>query len=424
MPQAQSIPISALDRPWLSAESSVVIGPLNMPSLDDLRAAFVELALLGPRTRAGYTFDSTRSRWLFDPARLTDLAQQVVTSVESPSQPADEAEPVVFAEVERLLNASTLDASMPLKLVRGGNFLIQHQNHAFGDAQALLRLPAALVHVASTGTMPKWVDQELTANPAVVALRNALATGRRPMSNLFRDRPSKGIRQRDDLAGGPLRTWTPQMRVVFQSFSRSSWQEVQQWRRANASQASMASVYLVVLRMALRAAGVTLSPETVVLYDCRRYLPSGAHVRGNFVTARSHQFSDDAVATGNKIAETSNSAEPLGTLVMATAKRMLLPARRRLTTVSDAPVTVPAFVFPPRNGGLEALPWQRDDLHCVGSANTPSGPADITAAMMMIGGRLALSFTYHDNVIAEADLRRAAALMEHEAIALLSKSNT
>jgi len=418
-PAGQSLRISPLDRPWREAETAVALGPLEMPSLGDLRSAFVELAALGASTRAGYTFDAGRRSWLFDPGRLTELSEQVVTAVESPHLPPQASEEEVIAALENLISAGTASSPSPLLLERAGSALIQRQNHAFGDAQALLRLPAAVLQVASTGQLPKWVEESLAVHPAWSALRNVLTDGRRPMGNLIRDRASKVIRSHRDPGDGVLTPWTPQLKVVFRVFSRASWDQVQQWRRAHAPKASMASVYLVLLRLALREAGIPLADDTVVLYDCRRYLRAGEHVRGNFITVRSHQFSDDVVEAGATIAQTAESAQPLGTLIVAAAKRRIVPLKRTHATVSTRPLTVPAFVFAPRNGSVEASPWQRRDLHCVASANTPSSPADVTASMILVGGRLSISFSYHANVLDEALIRAAAHLMEHEAATLL-----
>jgi len=420
-PRRHSLRISALDRPWRGAESVVSLGPLALPSLEDLRSAFVELAAQGERTRVGFTFDAHHRRWLFDPARLAEMAEHVVVGVESPELTADSPEALVLAETERLLGASTLSGQFPVRWTRAESILVQHQNHAFGDAQSMLRLPAALVSVATTGQLPKWVQEELTHFPLWAAFRNSSGPGRNPLARLLKDRPSRGLAPLKAKHGSDLdpEPWAPQLQVVVKTFSRSSWDAVQQWRRKSAPGASMASVYVVLLRLALRKAGVHITEDTVVLYDCRRNLPSGAHVRGNFVIARSQQFTDDAVAAGTKIAETAGSARPLMTLIAATAKRSLVPARPVATTIGINPTSVPAFVFVPRNGGIEAMPWVRGDLRCLGTVNAPTGPADLTAAMFLLGGRLSVSITFHSNVLSETSMRETARLMEYEAIELL-----
>jgi hypothetical protein len=388
----------------------------------DLRSAFVELAALGARTRMGYTFNFDCSHWLFDPARLAELAEEAVTVIEAPPSSPDDTEQSVVAGLEKVLNTGSLPSHLPLLFERSDTILVQRQNHAFGDAQSLLRLPGALVRVATTGQLPKWVAEDLTAHPLWAALRNSIAPGRNPLAGLFRDRPTRGLQpHKADLGReSGLVAWTPQLQVVFKVFSRSSWDAVQQWRRANAPAASMASVYVVLLRLALRQAGIQIATDTVVLYDCRRHLPAGAHVRGNFVIGRSQQFAEDPVSAGAEIAETAHSARPLVTLIAATTKSFLVPPRPQATTVSRESISVPAFVFPPRSGDLESMPWQRKDLRCLGTANAPSGPADVTAALVMISGRLSVSFTFHSNVLTEESMREAARLMEDEAGSLLA----
>ncbi|WP_028707654.1 hypothetical protein [Propionicicella superfundia] len=419
---ARCIPISGLDRQWVGQQTTAVIGPLDLPPVSDLRAAFVELAELDGRTRAGWTIDARRRRWCFDPGRLAELAEEVVHAGE-PALPEGEPAPAeILAAIERL-SAGRNRERLPLSITRAGDLLLWDQSHALGDAQLLLGMTSALVGVATTGLLPKWVAAEPSRHPLLLAVRHAFGQRSGRFSGLIRDRLSavRPFGRRSEPAATATEPWEPAMASVFTVFDRSSWESVQRWRRAQAPDASMASVYLVLMRLALREAGVPVSPDTLVLYDCRRHLPRGACARGNFVVGIRQRFADDPIEVGDTLSRTFVSGRPLATMAVSTAKRRFArqgPPR----SVSSSPVIVPAFAFAPRSRDVELMPWRRKDLRCYSASTTPAAPDAVTLATMLVGGRLSATWSFHRNVIPEKAMRRALQVIGDDPVALLEAS--
>lgn len=417
----QAVPISALDSPWLRAQSRVAIGRLDLPPIADLRAAFVELAAQGERTRLGFTISASARHWLFDPHRLAELAEQMVVEHEPPSFTGPDPDEVGYRELEHLLRTTEVDNTTAAHFTRAGDHLIFAQNHALGDAHLTFQLPSALVALARGESMPAWVTATQAAHPLWRAVTHAVRPGRNPLAGLLRERISRINRH---TSGRILSSeWTPQPQTAFRCLSRESWQEVKNWRREHAPQASLASLQLVILRQALASAGIAITPETVVLYDCRRYLPGREQVRGNFVVARSQQLGDSPESISATLVNTLEQAQPLATLVAATAKNALRQPRTR----HDPPAQVdaeclPTFVFPPRSPEVEAMPWQRPDLRWLAVSSGPPRANAVTATMMLLGGRLSTSICYHPDVIEPTAVHAAISLMESHPIALLERA--
>lgn len=419
---AQTRSIAWTDRQWVGMETGGVAGPLVVPSVADLRSAFVEVASLGERTRLGYTFNSERTKWRFDPSRLADLAQSVITERDADELDPTASESEVFAAIDELLEAGTLAGTTALRYVRSGSLLMYQHDHSIGDAQALLNLTSVLTHVATTGQLPKWVSEELHPQPVRTAFANTFGPGRRSLTKLVAQRLTHPpVRPVSKTEVGPLTEWAPKLSSVTTLFSRQSWQQVKTWRQAHAPEASMASIYAVMMRRALVKAEFALTADTKILYDCRRHLPRGVHLRGNFVVGFSQELADDPAIAGDQIAETASSGRVLMTLATSAAKNLLRSPAPRVSSVAADPEMEVAFVFAPRSREIEVLPWQRPDLHAFGALSTTSGPTEITLSMMILAGRLAATWSFHSNVVPESRIREATRLMEEDPLGLLGQ---
>jgi hypothetical protein len=414
--------MNSLDRQWAGQQTTSVIGPLALPALEDLRAAFVELAALGGRTRAGWTFDARQRRWAFDPGHLRELAVQVVRAGDDPVLLEDDVDPSeVFAAAERLTAARDIGL-LPLTVTHSGDLLVWSQSHALGDAQLLLGLTSALVGLAATGRMPKWVGTDPSAHPLMDAARNAFSGNDGKLWRLLRERlADRRGRDSRPTSDGATIPWHPDMGRAFTVFSRASWDSVQHWRRVNAPDSSMTSAYLLLMRLALREAGVRLAPETLTLYDCRRQLPRGVTTRGNFVVGLSQRLPDDAAQVGELINTTYMSERPLATMMVSTAKRRFLSASPP-RSVASSPAIVPAFAFAPRTRDVELMPWRQKALRCFAASTTPASPDAITLTMMVVGGRPSATWSFHRNVVDEQAMRHCLYLMGEEPIRLLDST--
>lgn len=428
-PTVQRHSISSTDRLWLEMNTSVLVGPLDVPDLEALRRAFCRLAGLGERTRLGFTIDPDRAHWRFDPDSLPTLAERAVIEREAPLVDADTPEADVLELANRLLEQlPRIPGPEATRVIRAGNFLLYHQNHAIGDAQPILNSLSALVQVAAGGDIPAWTQQDVTRNPIRVAFANTFGPRKRRLGPLVRQRlatvsspASLSIgSSTDSVREVALAAPDPGSYVAV--LDADSWKQVKHWRREHAAEASMASLYLVMARRALRAVAVPVSEETTVLYDCRRHLPPRTQARGNLVVGFIHQLPDDPGAAGAVIDQTANSGRVLLTLASTTLKRQAIsgPAEGAVNPVS--PHSDVAYVFGPRHRGIEMLPWLRRDLRSIGVSSTTSTVAGITLTVMFLAGRLSVSWSFHRNITDASKIQAATRLMETEPIWLLENS--
>lgn len=410
---------------WLDMRAAVVAGPLQLPDIDALRDAFCRLGELAENTRLGYSLSQDRAHWEFDRSALPQLAQDAVIELDVPVVQTDTPEAEVLELANRLLiQSQQVPGPEATLIIRAGSFLIYRQNHALGDAQPILNSLSALVQVAAGGDIPAWARQEVITNPVRVALANTFGPGKQRLLPLIRQRLAKPT-----VLSGPAAPVTdqplrePDLVVSFTVFSRDSWQRVKQWRQDHAADASMASIYLVLARRALRAVGVPLARDTTVLYDCRRHLPAGVQARGNLVVGFCQQLPDDPVEAGGEIAETATSGRVLLTLASAILKR------HTITGPEDGPVNPVrsqselAYVFGPRHRGIEMLPWLRSDVRGLGALSTTSDLAGITISLAFVGGRLNASWSFHRNVVDERLIQTATRLMDADPISLLNQDS-
>lgn len=420
---AHTIAMSWADRLWLDMSSSVILGPLELPDLDALRSAFVLLAGLGPRTRIGYSISEDRAHWQFDPASLPALAAEAVLEIPAPQVDDSTPESDVLAVANRLMEqAQHLRGPAAIRVVRAGNFLIYDQNHAIGDARPLLDSLSALIRVASGASIPDWTRQEVADNPIRLALANTFGPGKQRLGPLLRGRlaRSESTPVIGPAVDSPLRE--PDLGAYFTVMSAASWQQVKQWRREREIDVSMASIFLILARRALLAVGVPVAAETTVLYDCRRHLPAGAQVRGNFVVGFVQRLPDDPAPAGRLIAQTASSGRALLTLASATLKRQMIRGPLAGPVNPVRAESTLAYVFGPRHSGLERLPWVRPDLRGAAARSTTSDLAGLTLTVMLLGGRPSVSWSFHRNVIDEQLLKAATHLMETDPISLLDQS--
>lgn len=414
-----SYPIDWIDRQWLGMATAGVLGPVHMPSLEDLRQAFVELATYGDRTRLGFTVDAKTHRWMFDPHHLAEMAENCVTDDGSSELAPDASEASVFDRIDQLAGFDATLDHYPSQFVRSGSLLSYRKNHAVGDAQAMLNMSSGLVHVASTGNIPKWATEKLDPRPLWSAFSHTFGAENHSFHAALKDRLSRKDKQLLAPPPGPQVEWRPRPTSVTTLFTKESWSQVKEWRKAHAPEASMASTYLVLMRRALQAVGVPLSAQSKVLYDCRRHLPRGSHVRGNFVVAFSQPIADEVNQAAEQIAHTATSGRVLITLAGSAVrsighKELVMP-----TVAPQSPVFDVTFVFAPRSREIEVLPWARTDLRAYGALSTTSSPTELVLTMMILAGRLAATWSFQGNVLDEGLVRQANALMEEQPLSLL-----
>jgi hypothetical protein len=378
------------------------IGPLRLPSRDALVAGLTRIAATGPDARVGLTFGNGDT-WDFDEARLAALCESIVQVV-----PAFEAE-TATASLNRL--ADEMDLDRPLTILIAGDYLVQLFEHRIGDGAIMLGLPAALIAVANGEDVPDWLAGTSSAHPLRDALMTTFAAHPRRALDLVKARGAAIAVDPESVE----EAWAPAYSIEFALGSPEANSAIRAWTKQHDAPVSFTSAVTVMLRRALEASGIVLSNRVTAILDARRYLPDGAATTGNFITGIPLAVSDpdDPRLVEAALQSTVATARPLAALAAGLAKHAA--GEREAALPDTAPVNPRAHVVMSNMGvsrPLENLPW-RDGTGIGRSlfSNRPIGPQDISVLMMMIGGNIHLTATFHGNIFSPEKVAMALELV-------------
>lgn len=399
----RTFPVALADRPWAPAVTAATVGPLVVPPRDALVAAVERLARELPHGRVGWTLEG--SRWRFDPDRLAALAESMVHDrSEDPAQ-----------DYAGFANAVARDEHLawPIAVVRAPDHVAVRVSHASGDGRLVAALLAAVVRVASGGELPSW--------PAEISHAYARASAtflrERPVRALAAARavrPALGARD-----GRSTVPWAPARETVYARLEPAAFDEVRRWRKQHVPGTSGPALELGLVLRALAAAALPVRPEVLVLFDLRRYLPTGAHVQGNFVVgvALPLSASTPLPTISALIARANEVGRPL------TAFGANLALRRSAGSppdqVGQPPSIQVAFTHLGRPREIERLPWLPGAHPTWTGSVEPAGPEGLTVAVTETGRALHLNVSFHGNVLDRADVEQAMTLLCADPIGLL-----
>lgn len=309
--------------------------------------------------------------------RLDDLVEELFVEGALPWSAGAEA--IAQAELARPL------AVLPFRMVIGDRYVATRRSHAFGDLYGGSR------------SFPPFLLPDDDA-PAPVAYRAPLAralahtVGRHPGALVAALRSDRWEPEAQPADGPPV-VWE---RGLCYATSESGW--LADLRASlDPARESLGGWISAALHRAVAEAGIATHPGTLVVADCRRYLPPAKrHLSGNFVAGSFLRMSDptDPVVATAAIREYTSSARPL-----------LAMAASRISDARSARAAVPEPDAQPDPQGraylalshCSRLPWPSTTVPVAGCAYqvpTAIGPDGISVVTMVIGDRLSVSIGY------------------------------
>ncbi|HEY7052898.1 MAG TPA: hypothetical protein VH496_12320 [Mycobacterium sp.] len=206
--------------------------------------------------------------------------------------------------------------------------------------------------------------------------------------------------------------WSPSFAVSVAHVDADVETSVNKWRAENAENAGSAAVWLYIVRQALHAAGLQMSDQVMIAFECRRYLPSRLTVNGNFVEGIAIPCAVDETlpVIAARLRECTTSAIPLAAMGAVSA-RALFRAGRKPDMPSSCDVDVPAAMMYTDMGhitSLDDLPWRGEDERSFTGLLDPGAPESITVLNSRIGAGRSISISFHDNVFDRRMIERAA----------------
>ncbi|MDO8105999.1 hypothetical protein Q6348_02180 [Isoptericola sp. b441] len=364
------------DRGFSDATTSAGAGLLRTPSLADLRRVVTDLLVAAPDgpaavgVRGGVAVRQAHP----DPAsRAAELVQPTGTL-----PPGERTDARVAAATA---SAPDLPAGQPFRLLVGPDHVVLTARHVIGDASITNALITGLLLAADGRPLP---DALVTpTSPGMTwAVARTMLRSLRPMP---RCHPV-------DLPRAEDQVWTPSPGIVHATFEPSALRRLKAQARSLGVRRTSLLVSLV--ERALGTVGIApVDDVRTVVVDCRRYLPAGRTVQGNFSAGVGLRADwSDPEAVDGVVSLSLERARPLLHLVAGSVQARF-PHGPVRPVAPGAPVRVrPDYSVVGPLRGAAALPW--DGLPTLLSAIRPYRPDGLGVMGVEIGQALQVTLGY------------------------------
>ncbi len=445
-------PIALGDRVWRRTHVVGVIGPIEVPSPEQMRDVLFRLAAVAPGSRLLCTLEGNRSRWRRVPGpRLAEHIGRMVRTLPGPVSGPEDASDLA----EHALR--TLAADLPLRISLGREHAMFEMSHLVGDGQQLDPIWAELLLRAADGGVPVWAGDtgprlalpravaatfgrepgrlarvvrgpqrpsdapsaRIAAAPVVAGRRASSIPGgaAAPVIDTDPTAPGEGLAPSGGLAAGggavgPFDTGLADPGCVIRRSGPEVLSAVREARGHRSSGRSVAGILFAATWSAVEKAGLpTPEPGMWVLFDGRRYVPVPTRYKGNFVAGVFLEPADpgDPAVISAAMREVIDSGRPVATMAAAATKQLLPAPRRRGGTAASAPAPTLALNYLPRLPRISELPWRGEaGERVLGLPSTAAEGGGITVTLAELAECLHVSVTYD------------AALFDREAVKMMA----
>jgi len=253
------------DRPYAGAVIALAAGPLQAPPVEDLRRAVAELLRAAPDGPAALVVRDGLAvrRHAMD---VEALAARLVV----PTAPLPPLPDPATALADLCVTQPPLTDGAPFRLAVGPDNVILSMQHVVGDAGVANALLAGLVLTALGQGLPEPLVAPTTPGVA----RSVLRTMTRSLRSVPRTHPVTAPTR-------PGEVWQPVHGLSHLSLVEPALRHLK--LRARALGVRRSSLLVALVDRALAQHGLPAADDVRnVVVDCRRYLPAGSVVRGNF----------------------------------------------------------------------------------------------------------------------------------------------
>ncbi|WP_418601331.1 hypothetical protein [Mycolicibacterium sp. SCSIO 43805] len=193
--QPATVRVASLDVQHSHRRSAVVLGPVTMPSLDELRSRFAAMAAVGPVARIGLQPSTASVRWRFTPHRLEHAVRA--------ADPVADDDPMVLLAALRGMPDSGI------RVLAGRDHLAIDFSHGLGEIPLLDLLVAVLLGGVDPSEPALWRPLPARGGPAPSGrgARDRAA----PSATTSAVAPPPTHQARGD---GGTRSWRPRRRPV------------------------------------------------------------------------------------------------------------------------------------------------------------------------------------------------------------------
>lgn len=410
-PQSGTVRVSTLDVQHSYRRSAVVLGPVDVPPLDELTARFAAMAAAGPEARVCLQPSTASTRWRYTPS----LSGEVFSTTTRPPS----SDPLA------LLSALRLSPGDGIRILAGGDYLAIDFSHGLGEVPLLDLLIGVLLGAVDPTAAAVWAPYRHRLSPLLVAGARAIGGGPQRLLPLWRQH-----RRNSALDESPADTGNvdiaPSPATRFARIPADVVTDLRRQRDTAMPGVTMFALYTYALHEALAATGFDVDPTVTLPFDVRRYLPEGWSTLASFSAGLDFRLDRDSGPRGlqAEMAAAAQMARPVANLMAGTAKTRMamrsgwqpqwrVPARRRVQLLHSSIGNVPQG------------PWSFSDPARAGImvASDPVSPCGVTVTTASVMGSLWLTAEFHDTLFDAEKVRAALESVSTHASQLLRGRN-
>ena len=406
MTDAQPRRIALIDRPWAGHRSVVLVTPLTVKPIAEIRAMLAEFLRQHPQSPLACRLDAASGRWVPVPAAEREShLDRILISAADPD-PAD-------VEGHIAEHLETEAAHLPLVIVVSPTSILSQTDHAVGDLATLTRMIDALAQ-ADLAALAALTRRTPTSVP-VKTLVKGLRSHYRDWAGYVRARTGPpAFRETGDAV--PLRPAFAGMIL-----GNDALRAITRWRNANARGVSLTCVLTSAVHQALRAHGIPMHDAGFyTLLDMRALLPESPDPRwGNL--AKSLYLSADVAdprSVEASLREARDTQRTLPATVVGAVTSALNRAQPNATHQRPVSPVLLTFNSVPTLPGLSELPWLSEQGRRFYGFGPSLGLGDISVSTIRLREYMEVTASFDETTVSTETMRRALAALADPAALL------
>lgn len=384
--QPDTVRVATRDVQHSNRRSAVVVGPVELPSLDVLIARFASMAAVGPVARVGLQPSTTSTRWRFS----TDSVGEAVHAVAR----IPDADPVT------LLSTLRQRPVEGVRVLSSGDYLAIDFSHGLGEVPLLEMLVAVLLGDVDPADPTVWAPYESSVPPLLTAVVRALGLGPQRLWPLWRQHRRNARAPAEAIAVRTVDTGpSPATRAT--QISAATVAELRSHRDSAMPGVSLFALCTYALHEAFADAGFDIDRTVTLPFDVRGYLPKGRATLGSFSAGLDFALDD---ASGPRdlqhhMSAASRMARPVANLAIGTLKARAA-MRSGVTAEWAAPAHPRMHLLHSSVGKVPRAGWSFSDPSeaRILIASDPAGPCGMTVTTSTVLDALWMTAAFHDSI--------------------------
>ncbi|QIV84781.1 hypothetical protein [Mycolicibacterium frederiksbergense] len=403
--------VAALDMVHSHRRSAVVVGPLTLPSHDQLTTRLDAMTAAGPLARLCLEPSAAGSRW----RRVRESAEPRVYPIAAPKDSA--------TLIDLLQTVRGID-DRAVTLATAGDWLAIDFSHGLGEIPLIHTLLDVLFGITDARDTATWRPYARTRSPLAAAAVATFGANPARLAKLLaahRTRTATAPPGAETPGHGTAFTPTPATRVIGLDAGQVA--ELRALRDRCLPGVSMVAVFTCALWSSFERAGIAVDDVVKIPFDVRRFLPGGRDTLASFSAGLDFVIdrAGGPARLHHEMTEAATTGRPVANLLVGTAK-----ARSRSGRGPHA-LPVPAtpklqllhsnLGSPQWNG---PWPFISAEQACMLVANDPATPTGVTVTSVTVAQNLWFTAEFHRSVFDPDAISTALGLLPQTVTDLLS----